>query len=506
MENSIGKEKPANRMESVQKDGFRNFPVVEQILNEQEANGLWLEGDPTVEHEGPQSLVPEEEQPSQAFGYSEWIPETHKANQNITGESDEEERSQASGGSKELGVEVFKREQNLLLVSTEDPPAPVKKKKYKTRYTCKICGKTGTKKCMTSHMITHPGTFSCDICGEKFKHQIGLNKHKRLKHSVKTYSCSVCGKMFLYSKQRDNHERKHIGEDYWCSGCDKTFKERQDRDNHECIVYKGERPFSCSECNEDFQRQYHLKKHQMEKHPLLVEQTVSCKPTCSVCGKVFMYIKWLIRHERIHREKNERRDRDAHKSIVEDPINEQLESKDREGQFESAESSEAPIRSEPIRYTCEICGTTWATKSNMRCHMVIHRKMHYTCDVCGKVFRLKSPFTIHQLRHKGFKNQYQLKKHQLEKHPLKVDQPCSNHDTAVVVQGAQPSIDSDLKPDMSALGGQVQVPQLELNNDHSNNVKIYMSAPIEVEEAQPTHENDCSLLVPTEDDKLNGFN
>lgn len=48
--------------------GLRNFPVVEQILNEQEANSLWLEADPTVEEEGPQSLVPEEEQPSQAFG------------------------------------------------------------------------------------------------------------------------------------------------------------------------------------------------------------------------------------------------------------------------------------------------------------------------------------------------------------------------------------------------------------------------------------------------------
>ncbi|XP_071263917.1 uncharacterized protein [Salvelinus alpinus] len=72
MENSEGKEKPANSVESVQEDarssGFRNFPVVEQILNEQEANGLWLEGDPTVEDEGPPSLVPEEEQPLQPFG------------------------------------------------------------------------------------------------------------------------------------------------------------------------------------------------------------------------------------------------------------------------------------------------------------------------------------------------------------------------------------------------------------------------------------------------------
>jgi hypothetical protein len=47
---------------------LRDFPVVEKILNEQEANGLWLEGHLTVEDEGPPSLVPEEEQPSQAFG------------------------------------------------------------------------------------------------------------------------------------------------------------------------------------------------------------------------------------------------------------------------------------------------------------------------------------------------------------------------------------------------------------------------------------------------------
>lgn len=49
---------------------------------------------------------------------------------------------------------------------------------------------------------------------------------------------------------------------------------------------------------------------------------------------------------------------------------------------------------------------------------------------------------------KGFKSQYHL-----EKHPLKVEQPCSDHDTAMVAQGAQPSTDSDLKTDMSTLGG-----------------------------------------------------
>eukprot|EP00063_Salmo_salar_P090388 XP_014065223.1 PREDICTED: zinc finger protein 287-like isoform X1 [Salmo salar] len=513
IENNIGKEKPANCMEIIQKPasptGLRNFPVVEQILNEQEANGLWLEGDPTVEDEGPQSLVPEEEQPSRAFGqmtdegvetwpappvikqeemddddmecqglrnfpvldqicneqeangiwqerdpteedkslpslvpegeeqsralsrttdmgtetlpvplvikqedddmesqgYGEWIPETHKANQNIRGESDEDERSPASAGSKELGLNDFKREQNPLLVSPEDAAAPKKKK-----YNGKIKTKKGT---MINHMIKHTGLpFSCDICGEKFEHRDFLTRHKRSNHYTGIiYSCSVCEKTFRMAGSRDTHERGHTGKNYWCSDCGETFKERQERDTHECIVYKGERPFSCSECNKDFQRQYHLKQHQLEKHPLMVDQTVHRKPRCSVCGKVFAEIRWLIRHERTHRGKNQRRDRDPHESIVEDPINEQLESKDLEGQLESVESSEAPIKSEMIRYTCEICGTTWATKSSMRSHMVIHKKKHYTCDVCGKVFRLKSMFTTHQLRHKGFKSQYQLEKH-----------------------------------------------------------------------------------------------
>ncbi|CDQ84922.1 unnamed protein product [Oncorhynchus mykiss] len=297
--NNIEKEKPANCMEIIQKPGLRDFPVVEQILNEQEANGLWLEGHLTVEDQGPLSLVPEEEQPSQAFGqmtdmgvetwpappvikqeemddddmesqgYGKDIPDTHKANQNITGENDEEERSQASGGSRELGLDDFKREQIPLLVSAEDAPAPTKKKCNK-RYSCEICGKTERKKHrMTSHMITHTGLpFSCDICGEKFKFQNYLNRHQRSKHTVKTYSCSVCEKTFRQATSRDRHERGHAGKNYWCSNCGEMFRERGDRDAHECIDYKGERPFSCSECSEAFQRQYHLKRHQLEKHSL----------------------------------------------------------------------------------------------------------------------------------------------------------------------------------------------------------------------------------------------
>uniref|UniRef100_A0AAZ3QAR2 C2H2-type domain-containing protein n=1 Tax=Oncorhynchus tshawytscha TaxID=74940 RepID=A0AAZ3QAR2_ONCTS len=512
MENGTGVENPANCMERIHKLSLRDFPVVEQILNEQEANGLWLEGDPTVEDEGPPSLVPEGEEPAQPLSqttdmgvetwpappvikqeemddddmesqaYDKWIPVTHWANQNITGESDEQERSQSSGGSKELGLDDFKTEPSPLLVSAEDAAPPIKKK-YDKRYTCEICGKTENKKArMTSHMRKHTGLpFNCDICGEKFQCQKLLTRHKRFNHYTGIiYSCSVCGKTFMQVTSRDTHERGHTGKNYWCSDCGETFKERQERDTHECIVYKGDRPFSCSECNKDFERQYHLKKHQLEKHSLMVEQTVEPEP-------------------------------------------ESKDIEDQQSQFES-ESSEAPTH-----FTCDICGMTIMNKGNINRHKLIHTKKPFSCDVCGENFKRHTCLAKHQGKHKSveekiepyscsmcgmrfvfpkmrdnheckhigedfwcsgcdktfkergdrdehkctvykrdrpfrcsecnedFERQYHLKRHRLEKHPLMVDQTRPGHDTATVVHGAQPSNDNDPKADMSTLGGKVPV-------------------------------------------------
>ncbi|XP_052363040.1 uncharacterized protein LOC127906041 isoform X1 [Oncorhynchus keta] len=215
-------EKPANCRKNFSKPvsppSLGNFPIVGQVLNKQEANYHWLEDGAVFE--GLASPVTERQEPSQppgqitdtvpwpvwlikqeemadddleSEGYGEWIPETPKASQNITGESDEEERSKASGGSRELGLDDFKREQSPLLVSAEDAVTPIKTK-YKAR------------------MLEHTGKprFRCDICGEKFQRQSGLTRHQRHKHNtVKTYSCTVCGKGFTYIKSLSTHELTH---------------------------------------------------------------------------------------------------------------------------------------------------------------------------------------------------------------------------------------------------------------------------------------------------------
>uniref|UniRef100_A0A673Y402 Zinc finger protein 665-like n=1 Tax=Salmo trutta TaxID=8032 RepID=A0A673Y402_SALTR len=253
-----------------------------------------------------------------------------------------------------------------------------------TRFTCDICGMTIMNKGnINRHMLTHTKKpFSCEICGENFKRKAQFTrhqgKHARVEEKVeKPYSCTVCGMTFVYSKMRINHERKHIGEDY-CSDCGKTFKER---DTHECIVYKGERPFRCSECNEDFERQYHLKQHQLEKHPLKVDQTVDPEPESKHFEDQQSHVEEKIEPYRCDKTFKERGDRDMHKCIV--------------------YNGDRPFR----------------------------------CSECNE----------------DFERQYHLKRHQLEKHPLKVDQPRPVHDTAMVVQGAQPSNDNDPKADMSTL-------------------------------------------------------
>uniref|UniRef100_A0A3P9AA15 C2H2-type domain-containing protein n=1 Tax=Esox lucius TaxID=8010 RepID=A0A3P9AA15_ESOLU len=414
-ENGTWTEKPATCVANVEKTAsppcVRNFPVVEQILNEQEANGLWLDGDHSLEDEVPSSVILDREGQSQPLGqttdqvietwqaplvikqeemdendvefqgYGEWMPGTNGANQNNPGESDEPDKSQSFGGSGKL--KDLKRQHSPCRGSTGDAVAP--KRKSHSSYTCEICGKIETQKHkLASHMITHTGMpYGCDVCGEKFMLLKFLIRHKQSKHTVKTYKCSLCEKTFLKAGFRDNHERSHSGKNYRCSDCGETFKERGDRDAHKCIVFTGKQLFSCSECSENFDRQYHLKRHQMDQHPFMMHQAHNPEPkskdiqdqqakqqsvgetiekpySCSVCPMVFVYRKSRENHERKH--------------IQQD-------------------------------YCCSDCGKTFKELQQRKAHKC-KGEQSFRCSVCGK----------------DFEKQYILKRHQLEKHPPRVDQ------------------------------------------------------------------------------------
>ncbi|KAJ8000804.1 hypothetical protein DPEC_G00184120 [Dallia pectoralis] len=327
----------------IQKPGLGNFPVVEQILNQHEASVFWQVGDAAAEeNQVPRSLVPvvpeREEASLPVVQTRDQEVETWQAPLTFKQEETDDDMEFQGVDSwvpnvanpKKPGsgrLKDFKRKRRPCSESTGNSVAP--KKMSHSNFTCEICGKIETqKRKLASHMITHTGMpHSCDICGEKFMLLHLLLRHKRSKHAVKTFSCSLCEKSFMNAASRDNHERSHSGKNYRCSDCGETFKERGDREMHKCIVYKGKQSFSCTDCNEKFDRQYHLKRHQLEKHPFVVNMALNPevkskilqdqqaeqesggekikKPyCCSVCPMVFVYQKSRDTHQRKHLEKD----------------------------------------------------------------------------------------------------------------------------------------------------------------------------------------------------------
>ncbi|KAJ8000805.1 hypothetical protein DPEC_G00184130 [Dallia pectoralis] len=214
-------EKMANGIGNVSKPALAhisgNCPVVEQIFNEQEANCIWLEEgaagcavSPVLETERPETshhhrqteetvpwpvwLIKQEEDDDdlELEGDRKWKLESQNADQNITGESYEEDRSPVSG--EFSGHQDFKREfpDSPLQEFTDDTSSPIK---THVRQTLNDAGAT---------------YFCCDLCDDKFQRQSGLARHRRHKHDlVKTYCCSVCGKGFTYIKSLNTHVLSH---------------------------------------------------------------------------------------------------------------------------------------------------------------------------------------------------------------------------------------------------------------------------------------------------------
>jgi len=80
--------------------------------------------------------------------------------------------------------------------------------KYEGVWTCKICGKTATKKQhIQSHAEIHIEgmSFPCNICSKTFTNRMGLSSHISGVHS-ELFSCDICGKTGMNRNMYKKHK------------------------------------------------------------------------------------------------------------------------------------------------------------------------------------------------------------------------------------------------------------------------------------------------------------
>ena len=241
------------------------------------------------------------------------------------------------------------------------------------------CGRSSNYKfCQIPNLNDKTEKYKCDICNRNFRLPCQFKLHYNTIHNRTTnYKCDVCNKDFPTAKLFTTHykevhgERKHK---WQCQVCpSKYFSRAGELTQHVNTVHKGERKFSCYECNKSFGTNSTLNIHLRRVH----ENRRDHK--CEICHKAFVMRKVLM----------------THISVMHDGTQVgKFKCDICEKSFKSTFYLENHIKSMHHnfgRYSkCHLCKKV-IISSNLDAHM---ENVHTTennkkCPICGKIIKLK---------------------------------------------------------------------------------------------------------------------
>lgn len=201
--------------------------------------------------------------------------------------------------------------------------------------------------------------------------------------------CPKCIKLFSSRTALEKHVIVHKSKTklrYVCYLCEKQFSHVGKLKSHYQDVHEKNKEDDKSEQNEINETE-NSKRIDKERHS---SEKKAFKFSCKVCSKQFTYHKSFISHAKIH-----------HEYKADELINESLPPKDTYGLSKSkeVESDDEEMLTEGLQ--CTKCGKLFATKRNLKRHLLTHTGLKYNCAMCGKEFSRVDKLKEHeQSKHK----------------------------------------------------------------------------------------------------------
>ncbi|CAL8114642.1 unnamed protein product [Orchesella dallaii] len=172
-------------------------------------------------------------------------------------------------------------------------------KRPNKKFRCGTCSKSFQYKSnYTRHLQTHirsrPRPYDCTICKTYFTSSQCLQRHSRVVHQkIKTYSCVFCVKQFYFVANLNRHIIGHVGEKhFWCKTCDMELSTSLVLQKHQRRQHTKPNRFKCSQCSKAYTTWDNLKVHRLNHGPKSFE--------CFICLKMFATNRNLESHILIH--------------------------------------------------------------------------------------------------------------------------------------------------------------------------------------------------------------